>query len=273
MPIEARETTHFYTLPTEDVAEDVAVLRVIESAIRADTVRTVGTALKDFMPDQPKGDAIDRGFGDYILTRPGPKEDGYHSYFFAKPKTAAQMAVPFRSTPRAEVIPWPTMMRNLHGGMARRIAFREADVFYDSQINNERTVREFVDKYEKIPGGQYATEIVVEEFQSPTPWPQLEVQTLVTTTVRYFYKGTQLSLDCLHDDVTIPEQLADFELDGDFGNPGAQEQPAGQFFPATRPKKWQPYVLSDDQEFRNGLYYRVRKRVVRLPRLPKAIRL
>lgn len=139
--------------------------------------------------------------------------------------------------------------------------------------SNTRVTREFVDKYELIPAGQYATEILIEEFQSPTPWTKLDTQTLVTTTVRYFYKGTQLSLDCLHDDVVVPETLSGFERDDDFGMPGAADLPDGQFFPATTPTKWQPYVLSDDQVFRNGLYYRTRERVLRLPRLPKALRL
>ena len=61
--LDPREPTHFTTLPTEDVGEVAAMLRVEESKIRADVTITAGTTLSAFMPGVPKGDALSRVFG------------------------------------------------------------------------------------------------------------------------------------------------------------------------------------------------------------------
>jgi hypothetical protein len=271
--LDPRESTHFSTLPTEDVGEVACLLRVHESVIKETTEIRAGVTLKDFLPGVPKADALTRGFGGYLLTQPGPKQDGYHSFYFAKPKTAAQMRVPFRSTPGIRDITWPAMLIDLYGGTVTRKEFDEAGATTSGATSNARTLIEFQDRYKLIPGITYPTHIIVEEFQSATPWPELEATRPVPLEVRYYYRGAQLALNCLHEDVTVPETTEGFERDEEFGMAEVEEDDeGGQFFPATVPTRWQLYTFSDEQQFRNGLYYRRRERILKLPPLPRALR-
>ena len=268
-----REPTHFTTLPTEDVGEVVAMLRVHENHMTATTVITAGTTLAAFIPGVPKGDALSRGFGGYVLTQPGPKQDGYHTFYFAKPKTPAQMLVPFRSTPGTRDITWPAVLKDLLGGVVERVDFQETGANSSGATSNARTVIEFQDRYKLIPQITYPTQIVVEEFQSATPWPELDATRPVPLEVRYYYRGAQLSITCLHEAVTVPEATEGFDRDEDFGMEDAEEEEdGGQFFPSTVPTKWQLYTFADVQEFRNGLYYRRRERILKLPPLPREMR-
>jgi hypothetical protein len=269
-----REPTVFETLPTEDVAEVTALLRVHEDKMRGDTVITPGTTLADFMPGVDKGDALRRGFGSYILTRPGPKESGWHSFYFAKPKTDAEKEVPFRTTVRTRNLPWDAVLLDLQGGNSSRVETQDSGVGdTGGSTSNTRTRTEFENRYRLIPGINYPTEVIEEEFQSATPWDQLEATRPVPTQVRIFYKGAQLSIDCLHEDVIVPPDEDDFQREDGYGNPSAAELPPGQFMPATVPTRWTIYVVDDDQDFRNGLYYRKRVTVNQLPPVPRALRL
>lgn len=269
---EPREPTHFETRPTDDVGEVVGLLWVNEQFIKADTAIVTGTTLQNFLPGVLKDDAISRGFGSYLLTASAGKQDGYHGYLFAKPKTARQMTVPFRSTTTMMEVPWQPVLRNLHGGTVTRKLETESGATGGSTTSNTVKRTEFQDRYELIPGGTFPTEVVIEEFYSPTPWTVLEAETPVPTTVRYFYKGAQLSLDCLHDDVFIPDLNTSFEREDGFGMRGAGSLPGGQFFPRTNMLGWVLYTLRDTQELVNGVYKRTRIRITQIPPLPEALR-
>jgi hypothetical protein len=272
MAREPREPTVFETLPTEDVAEVTALLRVHEDKMRGDTVITPGTTLAAFMPGVDKGDALRRGFGSYILTQPGPKEVGWHSFHFAKPKTDAEKETPFRTTTRTRNINWDAVLVDLQGGTATRLAVTEAGTT-TTNTTNRQTWIEFQNRYRLIPGISYPTEVIEEEYQSATPWEQLEATRPVPTRVQIYYKGAQISLDCLHEDITVPSDVDDYSREDGYGSPNAPDLPPGQFMPATVPTRWTIYVVDDDQDFRNGLYYRKRVTVNQLPPVPKALRL
>lgn len=273
MPLEPREPTTFETVPTEDVGEVACLLRVPEDRILASTVITEGMTLSA-LATQLRVDLADarrRSFSDYILTQPAPKQNGYHTYYFGKPKTAAQMEVPFRSTPDTMDIRWDPVLLNLHGGTVQRDLTTETVDVGGTPTTNQRVLTEFQDRYQLIPGIMHPTEVLIEEFQSSTPWQQFDATRPVPTTVRYFYKGQQLSIDCLHDDVTVPDLTSGFTRDEEFGTPNARTLPDGQFFPATNFKRWAPYVYQDGQQFRNGVYYRRRITIQQVPPLPRAI--
>lgn len=269
-----RETTLFETHPTDDVAEVTGLLWVPESKIFASTLLTPGTTLRSFMASSliSKSDALTRGFGDYLLTASAGRQEGYLGYFFAKPKTDTEKETPYRSTPDVRVVGWPAVLLNLHGGLSQRKLDSESGMSGADAQSNTVIRYEFEDRYQVIPAVRHPTEILVEEFQSPTAWEALEADAPVPTQVRYFYKGTQMSFDGLHDDVTVPEQSRAFQREYEFGTPSAQSLPAGQFFPATVPTRWLPYTLSDTQRFVNGVYRRTRERVLRVPPLPKALK-
>lgn len=270
--LDPREPTHFETRPTDDVAEVTGVLWVNETFVRADTVISIGTTLKDFLPSIPRADALNRGFGAYVLTGSAGKRDGFHGYVFAKPKTAAQKRTPYRSVIKSRPVRWDTWLRNLYGGTATRLLDTWEGASGASSTSNVVTRSEFVDRYEVIPGGDYMTEILVEEFHSPTPFTDLDTEVPVPTMVRYFYKGTSMNLVCLHDDVFVPEANTAFVRDPEFGMPGAQELPEGQFFPRTNFIGWQIHTLSDTQELVDGVWRRVTERVNKLPPLPEPLR-
>lgn len=272
---ETREPTHFESRPTDDVGEQVGVLWVIEDRIKATTTITEGTTLREFLPGVPKDDAIARGYGDYLLTRSAGKADGYLGYYFAKPKTEAQsQQQPYRSTPRTMEITWPAWLRSLYGGIATRTLDSESGTNSSGATTNTKTRTEFQDRYELIPRLRYRTAVVVEEFLSPTQWQRLSKdEGPVETLVRYFYKGTQFSMECIHDDVLVPEDYTSFTRDQVFGMRNSAELPDGQLFPATNWLGWKSgWVLSDDQEFIDGLWKRTRIRVTEIPPLPRALR-
>jgi hypothetical protein len=270
---EPREPSLFETQPTANMSEVVAVLWVNETYLRADTTITAGTTLQNFLNQTvPKPEAINRGFGSYLLTDTAGKRDGYHGYTFAKPKTAAQKRTAWRSTTKTRPVRWDNWLRNLYGGMAVRTLDKEAGSTGGGSTSNKVTRTEFVDRYELIPAGDYMTEVIVEEFLSPTAFTDFDTEVPVPTEVRYFYKGASLSLSCLHDDVFVPELSTGFTREEEFGMRGSQELQEGQFFPRTNFTGWQLYTISDNQELVNGVWRRVTERVNKLPPIPEALR-
>lgn len=270
---DTKEECPFEVRPTDSVSESVCVLWVDSRRIDADTVITEGTTLESFMPLAPKGDALTRGFGSYTLTSVAGKDSaGWIGYYFAKPKTASQKRTAYRSVTKSVPVSWPAWLRNLYGGMASRTIDTETGSDAAGATSNTVTRLEFVDRYELIPGGQIMTEVIEEEFLSATPFTDLDTEVPVPTSVRYNYKGASLSIECLHDDVFVPELTTGFMRESDFGMPGAQDLPEGQFFPRTNFIGWSLYTLSDTQQLIDGVYKRTTVRITKLPPLPEPLR-
>lgn len=261
MPLENQEPCTFKTLRTPNVAERACVLYVPEKYFKDTTNTAAGTTLKDFLPGVDKADALNRGFGLYLLTDTEEAPAGYQAFTFAKPKTAKQQRVPFKTRTYHEPHYWPDWMRAMY-------AIEDATVPYEiATATGSQYVDRVLDRVEIIDGGNYETSITVEEFFNAEPTPETEFSSITPqpTTVSWNYLGSSGSLSCLHPLVTIPEIMTGGTLVDGFGTPNARErQTGGDIFPATNMTGWDDHYFSDTEVPLNGGYYRVRKRAIPL---------
>ena len=258
---EPQETCQCMVVRTPNPMERAVMLWVPEKFFSDDTVTTPGTELQDFMPLADKADAIQRGYGGYLMTDSCDADPGYLGFYFAQPKTAKQRQKPFRTKTTRELYYWPPWMRALY-------AVTDPNTPIAVQTPSGTTYQNTVfDRWELISGGNYQAQVVQEEFTSPEPFPPEELQcwTPQPTEVNYNYLGAQNSVSCLHEDITIPEQQTNALPVPGFGTPNAQERWAGgDFFPATNMTGWGPHPASNEQQFINGVYYRIQKTVTPL---------
>lgn len=168
---EPREPTHFESRPTPIVGEFSALLWVNESFIRDGLTLAKGTALKDFMADQgvPKDDAINRGFGDHVLTEQVAKQDGYHGFYFLKPRTAEQIATAFSEMENDETAPlWPAVLLSISNTPINRYQTPGGGSQYTERYNWSPVFKEAYDGLYKVIEREYWSH---EEFTLTMPTP------------------------------------------------------------------------------------------------------
>lgn len=290
MGLNAQESTHYDLLPTADVGEDVVRLWVLDKALARDTsgTRVIGTTLNDFMPLNIKSDAKLR-YGTYQLTGPGGRsDDGYRAFLFAKPKTEADLVEPYKTEYDTIEYDWEPVLRVLYALKGRHVDER-ANTAGTYSLDEIKWKEFYVDRMELIPGlRRYPTKVKKEYWLSPTPFTNLNPRKAVTTVVHYNYKGMSQSIDCLHDDVFIPEPFTEDHVTTDyvtlpeyitriervdgFGTPNAQQIPwgNGMLFPRTNMLGWQVHCPVDRAPFQDGVYMRERWTVTPPP-LPRAV--
>jgi len=265
MPLETQESKHFNLIPTADVGERVLRLWVNEDSLRADTTIATGTALTAFLPMVPKANAALQGYGSYLLTRPaGRREDGYLGFDFAKPKTAAQLIAPFKTTTIWDDYSWPAVLKYLGG--VEGLLEEEVDTWgsvtgpgitsigYQFDVGKQRLKTE--DRLVIYPSQRTATEITVREYLSPTPFTGIQVERPIPTQVQYSYRNMQRSLECLHPTVTVPELLKGARPIDGFGTPNAAAAFGRDIeFPATNMLDWVPHLYRADMSDEGGVYY------------------
>lgn len=253
---EPQELCTFKTVRTPNVAERSCVLYVPEKYFKDTTATTADTTLAAFLPGVDKADALKRGFGLYILTDSEESADGHLAFTFAKPKTAKQRRVPFKTRTVHEPHYWPDWMRAMY-------AIKDATVPYEIITSGGSQYKDRVlDRVEIIEGGNYQTEIFIEEFfnSTPTPASEFSSESPQPTVVSWNYLGSSGSQSCLHDTVTIPEVMTGGTLVDGFGTPNARERHTnGDVFPATNMTGWTQHCFSDSEVPLSGGYYRVRK--------------
>lgn len=264
MPLEAEETTPFEVLPTTDVGENAARLWVLQSKISASTVIAPGTTLQAFLSSKnvEKGAALSQGYGSYVLTREPPvrREGGYLGYTFAKPKTAAELLVPFNEeTIWLPDFEWPAVLQVLIG-MAGYVRSLETEAGFNggTQTSNAMARLEARERLFLVPQQRLSTEVIVREYQSPEAFdpavffcdPPVPMQ------VSFSYLGMQRSLVCLHGGITVPEQMTDATPIEGFGtaNTKGVDWSRGQIFKRTNHDTWEPHIYRIDTGRSGGLY-------------------
>jgi len=251
------EICEFKTERTPFVGERVGILYVPESKFRDDTVTAYGTSLQDFMPGVAKPGVATRGYGGYLLTDTVEAPDGYLGFTFAKPKTAKQRQTPFNVQQITDMYYWPPWLVSLYALEDASVPMQvptATGLIYQNRI---------FDRYAVIEGGNYASNVTIEEFLSPEPFPAEELQyiTPVPTLIQYNFLGTQMNLTCLHEEVLVPEvQTEGAPVEG-FGTADARPNGIGDRFPATNLPGWTTHVFANDSKFTDGVYYRVKKTV------------
>jgi len=263
--MDSSEPTQFQLRRTPDVNERSFVVFVPGTSLKPATQTPYGVAYQDFA--LPVRERVAEGWGSYILTDTVDAPPGYLGFSFARPKTEAQRLTPFRTRTVREPYPWPDWLVSLYGWVPTDAPIEVMTA--DGPTYIERVI----DRPQIIDGRNYESEILIEEFLSPEPFPasDLDSETPQPTTVFYNFLGAEMQLHCLHDDVRVPEQHPNGrQLDG-FGTPGARPGPQGDFFPATNFKGWAPHRFSNRPEFiaESGVWYRMQKTVTPLY-IPKA---
>lgn len=154
------ESSPFETMPTQVPGLDSGLLWVPEKLIQEDTPQAPGTKLKDFLPQANKGDALDRGYGDYVLSLAQPAQQGWRPFWFAKERSPEEIAVAFRTKPGLTMgMYWPPVISTPVA--AYLMAYDENGDSYVDQIVWDFA---YADKAYRGP-----TKIVEEYFASHAP--------------------------------------------------------------------------------------------------------
>jgi hypothetical protein len=263
------EKVHYSLFPiVGTVNERGLILHVREQHIREELVLTAGTTLTNFMSalDIPKGDAIDMGYGDYIYREQIGKEGNNLRFIFLKAKTEEQEITPVKEPSTInEVTWWPNWLVSLYALQATVPLQSEAGTDSGGTTNtNTVTGTRYFDRYILIPGGDFNTQHIVEEFFSYRPIPGLVATEPRPTTVKYSTLGMQNSIDCLHDEVKIPELILSSSLVEDFGTPNAREVKweLGSIYPATNMPGWAPHFRKLEVAERDGGFFYRRHLVI-----------
>lgn len=281
MAINPQEPTHFERLPTPNVAQVSVLLWVEQSRILNSTVITPGTTVNNFIPGIDKGGVLAGQYGSYVLsTIPVRKrDDGYLGYTFVKPNaTSAYLKdlTPFKTVVKWLPITWEPVLRKLYAMTGTSVD--GTDINSTGAGSYERSRPMTVDRYELINGlPNHPTEVTVREYLSASPILGVRVERQQPTRISYNYgagyNALRNTIDCLHDDVTVPELLENGVLVQDFGTPNAQETNTdrGQFFPATVPmKSWRTHIYDADMQLTESGVYHLITYTAKPPPMPQA---
>ena len=258
------EKVHYSVVPIAGTVNDRGIiLYVRESFMTAAITLTAGTTLTDFMSAQdiPKGDVIDMGYGTYIYKEQIGKEGNNLRFVFLKAKTEEEEITPVKEPSLInEVTWWPNWLVSLYALRASVQLQSEAGFLgLAGNTNNTVTGTRYFDRYILVPGGDFNTQHIVEEFFSYRPIPGFVATEPRPTTVQYSTLGMQNSINCVHEEVKIPEVILAASRIEDFGTPNAREVSweLGSIYPATNMTGWTPhYRKLQVTERDGGFYYR-----------------
>ncbi len=256
-------------IPTPDVSERVIQLFVPQKFFSASTNITTGMTITAFLAalmPMDTTDVVEKGYESYTLTQPVLNDtagsDGVLSFYFAKPKTSSSILdlTPFKEETKWLEHSWPAVILTLYG-VEGTINFErdEADYFANGLLftGTQRTREVAEDRLAYVPAQTISTEVLIRHYLSNSPFTNVLVETPVTDTVQYSYRGMQRTLDCIHPRITVPELFKNGKPIPDFGTPNALEvsRGAGQIFPATLPmSEWQDHIYRADYSDSDGVY-------------------
>jgi len=209
-------------------------------------------------------------YSDYVLRYiKSERLDGdFTRMFFGRNISAAEAAIPVRSIPEFGDHTWPPILEQLR--LVKDTSFPHSTAITNgSAVGLLNATRAYVREV-YIPGAEEGTRFLYDEFigsekfaipRYPVPGPNA---------VSYDFLGASGSFPkCLHDDIVLKtnrQERTFYQTGGTTSTSVTQ----GQSFPRTNFKKWAPYVISDKQAFKDGLFYRIRVRVYPPPK-PKTI--
>ena len=246
-------------LPTPLVGEWSLRLAVTEARVRPELVLTPGTTYKDLPISTTEKPEVEL-WGDYLLTHVTRGEQGYHYYFFGKPKSDAEAATPIREPlPGAQHYDWPTVLHAIVFGLDAAFPVTEARPGGRSvKVPRERARR-------IITQSAFALcKTLTYEYLSPTPFNIPTQVQPVPGEVEWIVNGQAERLTCLHPAMTLPSRGGNWNMTSIQGDAGSADMmpSATKHFPATPLEDWGPFPIRDTQsapwENDFGLYYRTR---------------
>lgn len=245
---EPQELTTFTTVPTPVGEESAGLLWVPERMVEAGNVPALGTALKDFMVRADKADALSRGFGEYVFTQQGGMADGWRSFYFAKLRSAEEIAAPYRTlTGVRSGIPWPAVFGSMATG--NLLAYDESGTSYiEGTVWKPTWARKYYDG---------PVDTVEEWWASHTPFTIPVAAGMQPRSEVFDYGVGSFTLpECLHGALTLTYVIAE--------STRRPAQSASMTFDATNLTDWPDYiVLQDGQTFEDGLYIRRRLKALK----------
>lgn len=230
-----------------------------------------GALFKDFpiIPDQAL--AQDDQFGLYRFTDSEDGDAEHLRFFFGKNKTAEEANTPYRRQfSKFGNHRWHPILKNLV--ILENTAFPRSTNFIQNGQQGLATGPSYDDRYIYIPDVNEGSRFFTEEFVGSVPFNIPQYRVPIPTGIQYSMGDLRGSFpEALHDDIVIPmAQTSNAIYLG--GQAYAGNGPVeGQFFPRTNFKTWLPYIVYDEQQLTNGVWYRKRIRVFP-PLRPKAIR-
>lgn len=261
MPLESREPTSFDLLPTPHVGSRVVRLWVRQEHLREGVTITEGQTVTSFLSaiQVATSDVLSAGFGSYVLTEPGPvREGGYLSFHFTQATADLRLK---KLTPWSEKtiwdsdFMWPDVLRYLYAveGRAADLTREQSGV---ADILETKLLQ--VDRYELVQGGRIPTQVIVRRYLTSGPMTGLVAERPQPQPVVYSWKGLSNSLNCLHDDIIVPELLQVARVIDRFGTANAPDiaQLGEQLFPRTNFLTWRSHIYRIEQSDRpvNGYY-------------------
>lgn len=258
--IQATEPTAFDLLSTAHVGSRVVRLWVRQDMLKADVVLAEGTTVANFVGQLEIAScpAVDEGYGAYVLTEPGPDREGYLSFHFAKASSTLKLKelTPWSvKTIWDNDFVWPDVLRYLYAveGQAVDVMREQSGA---AEILETKILQ--LDRYELVRGGRIPTEVKISRYQTSDLITGLTAERPMPQPVVYSWKGLSNALNCLHDDIIVPEVLSHARVIDRFGTANAPDVAilGEQLFPRTNFLTWRSHVYRIDQSDRpvNGVY-------------------
>lgn len=199
----------------------------------------------------------EKKWGSYLYTGP----QGPYGMLFAKAKTVEEANTPFRSTSRFGNHRWPPILLYL-GFEVDYVSQRSFPVSNGTDIGTGFAPT-YYDKVVYIPDVAEGTRFLKEEFFGPREFVIPQTPVPIPTAVQYILPGGggQSFPECLHPTIRIPDFISSLTQTVAGATTAVGGAVEGQLFPATNFETWAPYILSDEQEQRDGGWYRVRIRI------------
>lgn len=209
-------------------------------------------------------------FSDFVYL--GQGDDSQHSgqLVFSMNKTVEEASTPFRTVIECKNHRWPPVLKRL-------IPVPVSGFPLSTQTTNGTALgTSFATRYRMIefyiPEVVEGTKFITDYFTGPRPFAIPQHQVPLPTSVSYDLINLRGGFpECLHKKIDFGELLG--TTNSQYGATVSNDYQVlqNQVFPATNFVDWEPYVLSDTQEFIGSCYYRTRVRVFP-PEQPPAIR-
>lgn len=253
----ASESVSFQTLSTPNPEEIMFRVREDSAFLRTNPIPRLGDLYKNCRLNvKARSTSPGDDFGNYVYV--DMKSDGANVWFyFGKPKTDAEKLVPFRQFTTSKRQAWPTVLEN--------IEFIEDNYMPNSVANEDGGLTYSPRLYQiiqKLSPAFALCRVMVNQYLAPTKFNIPKHRQMVTSNVQWDLNGARGSLDCLHKDLVFPSRTYTYATLND----GTLSQSSGPYiperrFPATSFKTWRPFILYDEQEIVNGMYFREKARI------------
>lgn len=256
------ERVRYEIVPVEGtVNERNLVLWVRDKFFNAATTLVVDTTLSNFMTSEniPKGDAITEGFGSYLYKEQLPKVEGCLRFLFVKSKTEREALTEVRPHQELnEIVSWPDWLVSLYALEALVSIQSETGTSGASATTNLIKARRYFDRYVLVKGGEFNTKTIVRHYFSPTQIRGLQATEPRPMPIFYSSMGMSNSLNCIHEEVRIPELDEILRRVPNWGMVSSREVTwnQGSVFPATNMTAWVPHIRKLITTPRDGgIYY------------------